>query len=157
MDNQGTDDYFFQTPVTKRLIELIEHHADDLTKSWLREVKKDPGTPTYAKYEDENELYKRAFLVFSQLGKWIAKTASKDDIEKYWTDLGRRRRKEGFPLSEIVQSLFLIRRHLWQKVEAEGLLDTAYDLFQAMELSNQVTLFFDRAVYHSARGFEAED
>jgi len=154
MDNQGSDDYFFQTPVTKRLIDLIEHHADDLTKSWLREIKNDPGTPTYAGYRDEKELYQRAFRVFSQLGKWIAKTTSKEDLKKYWTDLGRQRRKEGFPLSEIVQSLFLIRRHLWQKIETEGLLDTAYDLFQAMELSNQVTLFFDRAVYHAARGYE---
>jgi hypothetical protein len=157
MDNQGTNDYFFQTPVTKRLIELIEHHADDLTKNWIREVKKDPGTPTYAKYRDENELYQRAFRVFNQIGKWIAKDASKDEIQKYWTDLGRQRRKEGFPLSEIVQSLFLIRRHLWQKVESEGLLDTAYDLYQAMELHNQVTMFFDRAVYHAACGYEVQD
>jgi len=157
MDNQGTNDYFFQTPVTKRLIELIEQHAEDLTKSWLREVKKDPGTPTYAKFRDENELTQRAFRVFGQLGKWIAKNTTKDDLQKYWTDLGRQRHKEGFPLSEIVQSLFLIRRHLWQKVESEGLLDTAYDLFQAMELNNQVTLFFDRAVYHAACGYEAPD
>ena len=157
MDNQGTNDYFFQTPVTKRLIEMIEHHADDLTKNWLREVKKDPSTPTYAKYHDENELTQRLFHVFNQLGKWIAKDASKDEIQKYWTDLGRQRRKEGFPLSEIVQSLFLIRRHLWQKVESEGLLDTAYDLYQAMELNHQVALFFDRAVYHAACGYESQD
>lgn len=157
MDNQGSNDYFFQTPVTKRLIELIEHHADALTRSWMREIKQDAGTPTYAKYHDENELYQRAFRVFGQLGKWIGKDTSKDDLQKYWTDLGRQRRKEGFPLSEIVQSLFLIRRHIWQMVESEGLLDTAFDLFQAMELHHQVTLFFDRAVYHSACGYELPD
>lgn len=157
MDNQGSNDYFFQTPVTKRLIELIEYHADDLTKSWLREIKNDPGTPTYAKYRDEKELCQRAFRVFSQLGKWIGRSMSREELQKYWMDLGRQRRKEGFPLSEIVQSLYLIRRHLWQKVEAEGLLDTAYDLFQAMELHNSVILFFDRAVYHAACGYELRD
>jgi len=156
MDNQGSNDYYFQTPVTKRLIDLIEHHAEDLTKSWLREIKNDPGTPTYAKYRDEKELYQRAFRVFTQLGKWIARSASKEEIQRYWTDLGRQRHKEGFPLSEIVQSLYLIRRHLWRKIEAEGLLDTSYDLIQAMELSNQVMLFFDRAIYHAACGYETK-
>ncbi len=51
-------------------------------------------------------------------------------------------------------SLSLLRRRLWQKVQSEGLLDTALDLFQAMELHNRVVLFFDRALYYAVVGYE---
>jgi hypothetical protein len=74
----------------------------------------------------------------------------------YWTGLGKQRRKEGFALSEILIALSLVRQRLWKKVQSEGLLDTAYDLYQAMELYNRVTLFFDSAVFYTAVGYEAE-
>jgi hypothetical protein len=152
-----SNEYFGSTPVTKRLLDLIQENADELTKCWMQSVRKDPGTPTYAKYEDEKELYQRAFRVFHHLGIWLSDDSHKDEIKHYWTNLGRQRRNEGFAMSEIVQSLHLIRRHLWEMVETEGLLDTAYDLYQAMELHNRVTLFFDRAVFHAARGYESKD
>ncbi len=36
----------------------------------------------------------------------------------------------------------------------EGLLDTTYDLYQAIELNDRVTLFFDRAIFFTAVGYE---
>jgi len=36
----------------------------------------------------------------------------------------------------------------------EGLLDTPYDLYQAIELNNRVSLFFDRAIFYTACGYE---
>jgi hypothetical protein len=47
-----------------------------------------------------------------------------------------------------------IRRLLWAKVQAAGLLDTALDLYQAMDLQHRVLIFFDRAIYHAAVGYE---
>lgn len=35
--------------------------------------------------------------------------------------------------------------------------NTALDLHKAMELSNRVVLFFDRAVYYTALGYEKEN
>ncbi|HOI45215.1 MAG TPA: hypothetical protein PLX50_06355, partial [Candidatus Aminicenantes bacterium] len=62
-----------------------------------------------------------------------------------------------FALSEIIQSLCLIRRHLWLKVESEGLIDTALELYQAIDLYNRVMVFFDRALYYAALGYEEKD
>jgi hypothetical protein len=146
--------YFSTTPVVQRIMDLIEKHADELTKSWLAEVHSDDGTPTYGSYTDDAELYRRAHRVFGQLGQWINRDVSKEDIRKYWMGVGQQRRREGFPLSEIVQSLGLIRKHFWGKVETEGLLDTSADMYQAMDLHNRVTLFFDRAIYYAVVGYE---
>lgn len=153
MRNNEKINSFFQTPVSRKLVDLIERHADELTSRWLQDVKRHIGTPTYRGY-DEKELYNRAYRVYSQLGKWLSQETTKEEIKDYWTSLGQQRRKEGFALSEIVQSLILIRRHLWLKVQSEGLLDTVLDLYQAMELHNRVMVFFDHAIYYAALGYE---
>jgi hypothetical protein len=154
MEFQGRYDHFFPSDVAHKLVEMIEKNADELTKNWLDNVKKHANTPTYGKYGDEAELYQRAYRVFSQLSKWISRDTSPEEIKNYWTGLGKQRRREGFALSEIVLAIAMVRQELWRKVQTEGLLDTAYDLYQAMELYNRVSLFFDKAVFFTAIGYE---
>jgi hypothetical protein len=154
MEYQGKYDHFFLTNVAQKLVDLIERSADELTLNWLADIKKNAKTPTYQAF-NEQDLYQRAFRVFSQLGKWLSRDTSNEEIRSYWTSLGQARRKENYALSEVIHAVALIRRHLWNKVQAEGLLDSAYDLFQAMELYNRVMLFFDRAIYYTAVGYES--
>ena len=146
----------YDVPVSRRLVDLIERNADELTRNYVGDVKKNTSLPTYRVF-DEKELYKRAHRVYSQLGKWISQETSKEEIKAYWVALGRQRRQEGFPLPEIILTLSILRRHLWLKVQSEGLLDTALDLYQAMELNNRVVTFFDRAVYYASCGYYQTD
>jgi hypothetical protein len=139
--------------ISDKLVTLIEKNAKQLTENWLRDVRKHPSTPTYHKY-DEKELYDRAFDVYSRLGKWISRETTKEDIYKHFYALGVQRRKEGFALSEVIQALIITRRHIWLKVMAEGFLDTALDMYKALELNNRVVLFFDRAIHNTAVGYE---
>jgi len=142
--------------LSRKLVELVEANADMLTKRWLKDVKKHPGTGTYHAY-DENQLYQRAFRVYSQFGKWMSNETTKKDIENIYTALGKQRRQEGFALSEVIQALIITRRHIWLLVGSAGLLDTALDLHQAIDLINRSVLFFDRAIYFTAVGFETND
>ena len=132
---------------------LIERQANELSKNLIHDLRRHAGTPTYHTY-DEKELYDRAFNVFSNLGKWIFRETDKENIAKHYMALGAQRREEGFALSEVIQALIIARRHIWLKVQSEGFLDTILDLNQAMELSNRVVLFFDRAIYYTAIGYE---
>ncbi|MBA7705855.1 hypothetical protein ES703_114695 [subsurface metagenome] len=132
---------------------LIERNADKLSENLTRDLRQHATTPTYHTY-DEKELYERAFNVYSNLGKWISRETTKEDIARYYMTLGAQRKKEGFALSEVIQALTIARRHIWLKVQSEGFLDTILDLNQAIELSNRVVLFFDRAIYYTAFGYE---
>ena len=139
--------------ISQKLVQLIERDADKLSIKWMEDVRKRPETPTYHTFDPE-ELYHRVHLVYSQLGKWIAYETSKEDIAAHYTALGAQRRKEGFALSEVIYALTLSRRYIWLKVLSDGFLDTALDLHKAMELNNRVILFFDRAIYYTAVGYE---
>ena len=142
-------------PVSERLVNLIEKSADELTRNYIKDIKTQTTMPTYRGW-NEKESYNRAFAVYSQLGKWISKTTTKEQVRDYWTDLGRQRRLEGFALAEVIQAIHLVRKQLWRKIQSEGLLDSAMDLLLALELFNHVTVFFDRAVLYTVCGYEGQ-
>ncbi len=156
VEDKKKDGFSAPTPVSVKLLDLIEHNADELTTNWLRDVCKDECTPTYHNF-DKLKLYERAFEVFSQLGKWISHETTREEIAEHYMNLGAQRREEGFSLSEVIHALILVRRHLWLKVLGEGLLDTILDLYQAIELNNRVTLFFDRAIYFITVGYQKKE
>ena len=141
------------TPVSRKLIDLIEKNAAELTENWLSDVRKESGLTTYHRF-DNAMLYDRAYRVYSQLEKWVSYESTKEQIAADYKALGAERRKEGFALSEVVRAIVLIRRTLWRKIMDEGFLDTAFDLYQAFELNHRVTLFFDRAIYYTVCGYE---
>jgi len=153
MSIEGKKASLHLTSVSQKLVDHIERNAADLTNSWLADIRKDPNTLTYRRF-DREAVYERAFRVFSQLGKWVSHETSKEEVARDYRALGEQRRREGFALSEVIQALILIRRNLWRKVMEEGLLDSTYDLYQAIELNNRVALFFDRAIFFTACGYE---
>ena len=140
------------TPVAQRLVDLIENDAEELATNWLSIVCKNVKLPSYRHF-DKKELYNRAYEVYSHLGKWIAWETSREEVAEQYTAHGAQRHKQKFELAEVVQALILMRVHLWRKVLSEGLLDTAYELNQAIELNTQVVRYFDRAIYFTIVGY----
>jgi len=142
--------------ISQSLVDLIERHAAELTNDWLADVRRNTGMPTCHDCADDH-LFDETFAVYGQLSKWISRDEqSKEDITRTYLALGRQRRQEGIPLSEVLQGLILAKRRLWLKVLSDGILDTALGLQQALELNNRVVLFFDRAIYYTAAGYEGK-
>ncbi|MBN1382305.1 MAG: hypothetical protein JXA41_11565 [Deltaproteobacteria bacterium] len=142
--------------LSKRFVDLVEKNAVKLTKRVIADIKKHPATKTYSTYDD-TELYNRVFNVYNEFGKWMSTKTTVDDIKAVYTDLGKQRRKEGFSLSEVIQTLVITRRHIWLLVQSEGYLNSALDLRLAIDLINRTIVFFDRAIYFTATGFESKD
>jgi hypothetical protein len=136
-----------------KLVALIEDHADELTARMVRKVREDPRVAAYHRFDDE-ELGKRAHMVYSNLGKWLGEEPE-GLMEEEYSRLGQRRREESIPLSQVVIALLQTRRNLWHFVELQGW-DTVFDLRQQLDLEIQVVRFFDRAIIHAVRGYEAE-
>ena len=135
-----------------KLVALIEDHADELTARMVQLVREDPMTEGYNRFDDE-ELGGRARLVYANLGKWLSET-SEEHVEEEYFRVGQLRHEEGVPLSHVVMALLLTRRNLWRFVESQGW-DTIFDLRQQLDLELLVVRFFDRAIHHAVRGYEA--
>lgn len=151
--------------LNRRLLELIETHADGLTQEALKDLSSNPRTPSFRRVAT-NELQARVFAAYHNLGKWIT-DRSEDAVRMEYERWGATRRREGIPLSEIVYALIIIKHHLRRYVRDHALVDFSGDrvipgdligvqLYSIQELNDTVELFFDRAMYHLARGYEAE-
>lgn len=140
-------------PYSRKLVDLIEKNADRLSAECVKRLKAHPNAPTYHGYDAER-LYRRAYRVYSQLGRWISRDASREEVGRVYIALGVQRHEEGFALSEVIQALLITRHVLWDEVLEEGLLDNALDLHLAVELYTLVSRFIDRAVVFTSIGYE---
>jgi len=138
--------------MTGRLVELIETHAEELSRRVQARLHEDPRTVGYRRLED-TQVRDRARRVFAHLGSWLGQ-ASDRAIEDEYFALGQMRRREGIPLSEVVMALLLTRRTLWQFVDSQGA-DTVLEVRQQLDLELLVVRFFDRAIFHAVRGYES--
>lgn len=138
--------------MVEKLVALIEGHADELTARMVGLVRKNPMTEGYNRFDDE-ELGGRARLVYANLGQWLSET-SESHVEEEYYRIGQLRCEEGVPLSHVVMALLLTRRNLGRFVESQGW-DTIFDLRQQLDLQTLVVRFFDRAIHHAVRGYEA--
>jgi len=136
----------------EELVKLIESRADELSELMVRKVRESPRTAAYHRFGDD-ELGERARLVYANLGKWLEE-ASEGLVEEEYSRLGKLRCQERVPLSQVIWALLLTRRNLWQFIELQGW-DSVDDLQRTLDLEILVVRFFDRAILHTARGYEA--
>lgn len=135
-----------------RLVRMIEEHAEELTRGVLRDLQSNTRTPAYHKLSPE-ELHRRVYDVYRNLGRWVG-DKTEGNVEASYSELGRRRRAEGVPLSEVVYALILTKEHLRTYIRSAGLADSAVDLFQEEELNLMIGRFFDKAIYFTIKGYE---
>ena len=150
--------------LANRLIQLIENHSESLTQEALHDVLTNQNTVSFRKVP-RAELKPRIASLYQNLGGWIG-CPSEDDIRQEYEDWGRTRFRQGIPFSEIVYVLILTKKHLQKFIREHGLVDFSGDrvtpdelvpveLYAIQELNYLVGDFFDKALYHLVRGYEA--
>jgi hypothetical protein len=135
-----------------RLVRMIEQHADELTRTLVENIQSNPRTGSYHRLSRE-AIHDRTYNVYKNLGLWLSSKAE-EDIEAAYTELGKEREVEGIPLSEVVCALTLTKYRLRDYIRAAGLVDSAVDLYQALELQRVLGQFFDKAIYYTVRAYE---
>ena len=149
--------------ISARLVELIQNHAPHLTSDTVADLLNNPLTPSFREVP-RLDLDARIFRVYNHLGDWIS--AGHQFAEAEFEEWGRKRFSQGIPLSEIVFAILVIKQHLSRYIRDHGLLEAAFPrteqdyvlpmhLHSLQELNAMVSSFFDRALYHLTRGYEA--
>jgi hypothetical protein len=151
--------------VGARLLQLIQAHAGALTHDVVEDVRTNERTSAFRRLSPA-DVETRVAALFYNLAQWIG-NADEDVVRLEYEEMGRVRFREGVPVSELVYALLITKHHLRQYIREHGLVDFAGDrvvsgevlpveLHSVQELNYQVGEFFDRALYHLARGYEAE-
>ncbi len=138
----------------RKFITLVEDHAEELTRLWIDEVKKNPATKGYRQFTDEN-LHDKVYDVYIRLGRLLLEEdPTFKGLAAHYMKLGKDRAAEGLKLSEVIYALILSRVVLWRFVVNQGIINGTLDLQQALEFYHKVTSFFDKATYFVSCGYE---
>jgi hypothetical protein len=134
-------------------------HAGPLSRDVVEDLMTNERTPTFRR-PNASDVETR----FYNLGKWIG-SEDEDGVRDENEEMGRIRFREGVPVRELVYALLILKSHLRRYIREHGLVDFAGDRVaprsccrSSCTASRTSTIgeFFDRALYHLARGFEAE-
>ena len=140
--------------LSKRLVKMVEDHAEPLTRGLIVDLKQNPRTSEYHKLSDA-EIHRRVYAVYHNLGEWLG-SETEDLVEAHYSSLGKRRALESVPLSQVLYALIQTKAHLFDYVRTAGVIDSAMELYQLQELRRLVDNFFDKAVYYTACAYERE-
>ena len=139
--------------LTKKMVDLIEANAVQLSKEIKQKLLTPPSTRSYQDI-DENTLHDWIYDVCSRYSYWLDEDKEKGEVQQHYQDLGKERFRQNFQLQEVISALFLTKRRLWEFIAASREVDSALNLNQIIELSFLLVRFFDHAVLHVTEGYE---
>ena len=149
--------------ISAALIELIEIHATHLAGDVARDLATNERTPAFRGVPTE-DLIQRVFQIYHHLGNWIGEPRAAR-VRDEFAEWGGKRFGQGVPLSEVVYAIIIIKSHLRGFIREHGLVDATFPRAEAeyilpmhlhglQELNDQVSTFFDEALYYLAQGYE---
>ncbi|MBN2174851.1 MAG: NUDIX hydrolase [Bacteroidales bacterium] len=140
--------------LSDKLVGMIEKNAEVISRRWLQDVMNNKSTPTYAS-ADPDSTFQRNLYVVSHFGKWLSGYHNDRDVRNFYFEVGLERKREKFSLSEVLSAISLTRKHIWEFALAQKLWTKTIDIYMTLELERRMMLFFDRAAYYAAKGYEA--
>ena len=139
--------------LTKKVIDLIEANALQLSKEIKMKLLLHPSTRSYQNI-DEKTLHDWIYDVCSRFSFWLDEDREKGEVQQHYKNLGQERFRQGFQLPEVISALYLTKRRLWEFIAASREADSALNLNQIIEASFLLVRFFDHAVLHVTEGYE---
>ncbi len=138
-----------------RLVRLIETHADALAAGLEERAQSSTQINHLFCNVPAHELRERVYEIYRHLGEWLL-GKNELDIEHRYREIGGRRARQGVPLSEVIQAIVLTKENLWDFLKSEAVVDRAVEIMGELELLQMLEMFFDRAIYYAATGYEEE-
>jgi hypothetical protein len=130
----------------------IQTHAQSLATEYVADLVSNPKTPHIAMRAHE-DLERAALTLYARLADWLHEKDA-EEVEAEFRARARRQRKAGIPLSEIVYAVVLLKKHVWEFVKRNAVVDSINDLYQRDEVIVLMAEFFDRVLFSTAKGYE---
>ena len=135
-----------------RLVHLIETHSNELASCLLNRVHNSEATPDYFLVPDE-DLKDRVYEIYRHLGEWLI-SRDEFDLQQRYEKIGARRAHQNVPFSQVAWAIVLTKDNLWEFLKSHADVERPVEVFGELEMLQLLDLFFDRAIYFAAVGYE---
>ena len=134
------------------LIGFVNESIPLVARLWLADVRSNHTTAAYLLL-DPDALLTECTTSLRQLGGWLEGESTEEQIRQSFHELGAHRKGQGVPLHELLSGIMLLKRQMWAHARSQGVWQRPMEMYRVMELQSRFAVFFDRAMYHSARGY----
>jgi len=134
------------------LIDNLNLKARDFTVKWMHMVRKAKQLNHYNKMNDD-ELLEADSGVYSLLSKTLDKGLNRDDIGGFFVRLGKKRMREGYPISEIIFAINLVERVVIEYILTEFAPENPVRMYQSMGIISRISEFFLLGCFYLTKGF----
>ncbi len=134
------------------LIGFVNESIPLVARLWLADVRSNHTTASYMRLDPES-LLAECTTSLLQLGRWLEGESTEEQIKQVFRELGARREAQRVPLHELLSAIMLLKRQIWAHARSQGVWQRPMEMYRVMELQSRFAAFFDRATYHSARGY----
>lgn len=145
-----------QNLLSDKLVEVIEKNADAIARIWMNDTLTNASTAGFRHF-DHSRLFGDVHSILTHFGSWLGGGYGDADIRIFYTALGRQSCKDRIPLSNVLSTLSLIKKHLWEFALTQGMWHRTIDIYMNLELNRRIVIFFDKAVFHTTQGYETGD
>jgi len=139
--------------LSDQLIRLIERQADRLEKQWEGMIRSHPATPSYQHLNDK-ALAGRIHEVYQHLGDCLEDSQNAENLAHLFMEIGARRKHQNIPLHEIIFTIVLARRNIWNFIMEEGPFTSTLQWHQVNECWDRIMKFFDKNMYFVVLGYD---
>ncbi len=136
----------------KAIMDVLTQKSDGIARVWIRRVRKAVNLKRYNEMTDD-ELIAMNSKLYRTLALWFEKEIDKDRIGAFFVELGKTRRAQGFPVSEVSWALLLSQRSVIEYIMNESVLDSSMALYTVIDLTTQVADFFFLGSYYMMKGY----
>ena len=137
------------------LVGFVTESAPYVARLWLADVRSNRTTTGYM-HLDPEVLQNECIEGLKLLGRWLEGESTEEEIRSFYRALGARRRKQGIKSYEMLSAVMLLKKHIWTYARSQGVWERPLDAYRMMELQARFAMYFDKATYHLARGFEED-
>lgn len=129
-----------------KLMEIVERHAEEISKEWCKAVRTNPRTPSYHSMSPD-ECFPHALNFYRNLRRiYFNEKPYKEECE-FFDQYAEGRYKDGIPLHEAAYAIVMMRRHMWLYADFQALFLTPIDHHRAIATINKTILIFDHGLY----------
>jgi hypothetical protein len=139
--------------ISEKLTEIVKKKRKEILDLWLKDFK-ETRTLRVSEGVDEKKWKSHMAFVLDGFDEIMAKDVSKYRLCLDFTNIGEEFFNANYAIHDIINALTLLKKVVMEVVTNEGFFDTALQLYQLQELNNKAVLYFDRAIYYSALGYE---
>jgi hypothetical protein len=138
--------------LSQSLVGFVGEHASFVARLWLADVRSNRTAAGYRRLDPE-ALLTECTEGLQLLGRWLEGESTEEEIKNSYRELGERRRQQGVEAHEMLSAVLLLKKQIWMYARSQGVWERPVDAYRMMELQSRFAVYFDKAVYHSSRGF----